>query len=317
MKKQTPPENNNIISDVAAQALEVLYYWNSLPYFTAHKDPSKKNYNMALWCVKTLLEGRAGDKMPFDEDFAGDNSIANFELCHKFTVEEIKEAIDKYSFMYSPEYIADKSKWSRALDYFIYNPTTKRSFFWTLTGGREIPGAPAKPLDQTVVNMYRNTFFPGHIDDNVYQKLIKCTNYIVMQQRQFSERVGQHCYFHDLKDEKFYKKHIQYIELNYMDREDFRVDHIGALTYQGFPVWLKEFHGLRIYYSAGEIQAMKEKYEEDTKKIAESEKKAAELLLERQEWLKNRPVRDRTSKSTVSVIEGLCVALEKPESLSE
>jgi len=315
MKKETFPINNNIISDVAAQALEVLYYWNSLPYFTAHRDPAKKNYNMALWCIKVLLEGKAGEKMPFDEDFAGDNSIANFELCHKFTVEEIKEAIDKYSFMYSPEYVADKSKWSRALDYFIYNPTTKRSFFWTLTGGREIPGSPIKALDQRIVDMYCQSLFFTRMNAESVNKLVRAVNYVVMQQRAFTERVGQHCYWHPLKDDRFYKKHIQYIELNYQDRDDFRIDHLGPMTYQGFPVWLKEFHNIDINPSNAEIAAMKAKFEVNTVKIVENVKKEAELLLERENWRKNRPVRTRTSTTMVYDLKPHTELLVKPESL--
>jgi hypothetical protein len=289
MKKDTFPQNNISTSDVASQTLEVLQYWNTLPYFSAHKDPSKKNYNMALWCLKTLMEGRAVEKMDFDDDFIADNGITNIELNHKFTVEEIKAAIDKYSFMSSPEYIADKSKWSRSLDYFIYNQVTKRSFFWTLTGGREIPGTPEKPLDPKIFEHYKNHFFYGHtitVEQN--QAIIKSVNYVVMQQRAYQEKVCNHYHQHPLKDFEFYRMHKQYVDLEVRDRDDFTAKHLGAYTFGKFPAWLMDMHGIEYDVSAKEIERAKEKYIRDEIKIKQNTREEEKRNAEREIWLKNR-----------------------------
>ena len=43
-KKETFPDNNK--RDISAEALLLLDHWNSHPCFTAHKDPSKKEFTI-------------------------------------------------------------------------------------------------------------------------------------------------------------------------------------------------------------------------------------------------------------------------------
>ena len=277
------------------QLLEILDHWNSHPCFTAHKDPSKKTYNMALWCLKTLMEGNTADKMPMDEDFLSDNNISQEELSHQFTPEEIKGVIDIYAKMFKPEYIADKSKWSRSLDYFIYNPKTKRSFFFTLTGEREVSGFPPKILERSEVYMYREAFFPMQMPDNMYNKLIKNINFIVLKQRAFEETLGQYCYCHPLKQEMFYRRHREYISEVYQDREDFSVDHIGPMTFGGFEIWVNERYGVNLYPSHQEIYNAKEKFKKDTELLKQLRDMEQKRHQERTDWLQRRPNKQRVS----------------------
>lgn len=280
------------------QAIKIIEYWSSFPCFTRHTDPTKKAYSMSMWMLKTLFEGKQGEKMPLDDDFLSDNAITNEELQHKFTVEEIKSAIDKYAQMNAREYVADKSKWSRSLDYFIYNDKTRRSFFLTLTGGREIPGTPTKPLDNDVVDDYHKVLMVKIIDDDMRQKFIRSVNYVVLQQRDWQDKYGQYFHSHELKDDGFYRYHRQYISLNYRDREDFRIDHIGAMTFIGFIVWLWEYHGITYKLSKEDVERAKARYARDQARIDENNRLAAERALEREKWKENRVFRDNVRQNT-------------------
>lgn len=277
------------------QLVDILNYWNSNPCFTAHRDSTRKTYNMALWCLKTLMEGQAAEKMPMDEDFLSDNNISQEELYHKFTPEEIKEVVDIYAKMCRPEYIADKSKWSRSLDYFIYNPKTKRSFFFTLTGEREISGLPPKILNREEVYKYRNELFPMQMQENMYNKLIKNINFITQKQRMFESEMGQYCYSHPLKEDKFYRRHREYISETYRDRDDFSVDHIGPMTFPGFEVWVMDRYGVSLYPSHQEIHNAKEKFVKDTQLLKELRDMENKRHQERSEWLRRGQNRSKVS----------------------
>lgn len=294
------------------QAIEIIEYWSSLPYFTKHLDPTKKAYSMSIWLLKTLFEGKQGEKLVLDDNFLSDNGIYNEELQHKFTVAEIKSAIDKYSFMFSNEYAADKTKWSRALDYFLYNDKTKRSFFLTLTGDRDVPGQPLKMIEPKAVYYYRNYFWYGK-DFNTEQQnaLIRNINFITKQQHTFEEKIGQWQYYCILNGFGFYRHHLKYIEQEYQDRDDFGIKHLGPLTYSGFSIWLKENYGVNLNPSHQEIEAAKVKYVEDTAVIAENLKREEKIGQERLKWSRVRHLKQKVSETTISEIGPLCVALEK------
>jgi len=316
-QNKTFPANNNSITinapaPGAAEAKAIIEYWSSLPYFTKHLDPTKKAYSMSVWLLKTLFEGKQGEKLALDDDFLSDNGIYNEELCHKFTVEEIKAAIDKYSQMYSPEFIADKSKWSRSLDYFIYNPVTKRSFFLTLTGDREIPGAPLKMLEPKAVYYYQHYFWYGK-DLNTEQQnlLIRNINYITMQQHAFEEKMGQWCYYNPLNGFGFYRYHLKYIEQEYQDREGFDIKHLGPMTFAGFSIWLKENYNVNLNPSHQEIEAAKAKYIEDTAIIAENLERESKIGQERLKWSRARHLKQKMDETTISEIGPRIEALEQ------
>lgn len=302
MQKTTLPVTKNIdnICPPAPgkpEAESIIQYWSSFPCFTRHTDPTKKAYSMSLWMLKTLFEGMQGEKMPMDDDFLSDNSISNAELCHKFTVEEIKSAIGKYAYMSGPEYTTDKSKWSRSLDHFIYNDKTKRSFFFTLTGDRDVPGAPTKPLDQAIVDLYQDTFFyRKNISPEETNILIKSVNYIVMQQRDFQERFGQFFHYHPLKNNGFYNHHIKYIEYEVQDNPDFSAKYLGAYTYKNFGPWLANFHDIILTYGREEIERAKVKYAKDEIIIQENIDRENRILAERAKWASERVLNVRQVK---------------------
>jgi len=295
MNKKEELSANEKIEEVSqplpgkAEAIEIIEYWSSLPHFTRHTDPAKKSYSMSIWCLKVLFEGKTGEKMPFDDDFASDNSITNAELSHKFTVEEIKAAIDKYSYMCGPEYIADKSKWSKSLDFFLYNQTTKRSFFFTLTGDRDVPGAPVKCLDPATLEFYRLSFFEyAPLDKDGMIALTKAVNYIILQQRHFQETMGQFCHRHALKGQDFFRHHRWYLEDEYYGRPDFSPKFIGPFTYGGFGPWLSDRFGVNLKPDSTDIKAAKDKYATEELQMQENDRVHAEQARARKAWLESR-----------------------------
>ena len=212
-----------------------------------------------------LLNGEFGDRCPLDDDYMSDFGIKTHEIHKKWSVEEIKQAIDRFDFMCSSEYIADKTYYPKNFPEFIYNPRTEKSFIMTLLGEwKEVPGMAIKPLDQEILDMYRFSLFPMQITDDMYRKLTKNVNYIIKQQRVFQERVGQYTFYHELKDKGFYRRHIKYIEMNYQDNDNFGVEHIGPMTYGGFGIWLKNMFDIDLSPTETQIESIKRKYASDS-----------------------------------------------------
>jgi hypothetical protein len=122
-------------------------------------------------------------------------------------------------------------------------------------------------------------------------------------------------YFHELKDNGFYRYHKQFIELSCLDNENFGPDHIGAMTYKSFLSWLQGFHKIKYEYSREEVEALKVKYAADTLKIEAINRQETERQTERENWLKNRPQRPLERKMN-SATDGITALVSEPLSAS-
>jgi len=283
-------------------AKEIIKYWNSKDNVgIRHNNPDTKVYKTSITLIEWLMTGDFYSHCPLEDDYAESYGITIQELMHSWSEPELKEAIDRYNYMCSEQYIADKSYYPRNMSEFMYNPRTKKSFIMTVLGEwRDVPGRPLKSLYPAASQLYINTFWDGGVLSPVqYNIIIRNVNYIIMQQRSFEDKIGKWFYYHELKGVSFYHCHCDYIRQNHQDREGFDANHIGPMTYAGFILWVKEMYGLNINPLDKEIQMAKAQYQIDSEIMRANVEGQVKINAERLEWLKNRGNRAKAIEDVV------------------
>jgi hypothetical protein len=277
MLKQSSPEYNEMAKKVPAQ--EIMDFWNGKPHLRKHTDKSSKVYIKSIEMINILLEGEFRSCCPVNEVCIEMNNITEEELSREWSPEEIMQAIERFDYMCSEEYINDKRYFPKNLPDFIYNFRTENSFMFSVLGeDREVYGRPIKILDQYAFDLYKRRLFPSELNDDLNNKLIKNINYIALQQRSFEERVGQFCFFHVLKEKSFYLRHLEYIQELYEGKSSFSVNYLGAFTFQGFSDWLIKKYNVELYPSKQKIAEMKDKFEVDKIELERSNMQHIETL---------------------------------------
>lgn len=267
---------------------KIIDFWNRQPHLRRHTDTNSKIYRNSIEMLNDLLGGNFKEKYPLNDMCIEINDITTEDLEREWSQEEIEEAIERFNYMMSPEYIADKKYFPKNLQDFIYNFRTEHSFIFSVLGNREVFGRPIKPLEEEIVKLYQKTFFKYELSENDQNKLVKNVNYLVLQQQDFEQRVGQFCFFHPLKEKSFFKIHIEYIQSVYEGKANFSFNHLGAFTFQGFLEWLREKRGIEFYPSKKELFEMKEKFEKDKIELEKVNLEFNEILKRRKKWACSR-----------------------------
>lgn len=271
-------------------ANEIIDYWNSCPNLVAHTRPESKVYQTALRYIELINSGQFCSRYVLDPDYIEEQGLTQNELSRAWAVDEIKQAIGRFSYMCSPDHIADKQYYPRNLPEFIYNPRSQRSFMYSLLGEyRDVPGAPVKCLDPATLEFYRLSFFEyAPLDKDGTIALTKAVNYIILQQRHFQETMGQFCHRHALKGQDFFRHHRWFLEDEYYGRPDFSPKFIGPFTYGGFGPWLSDRFGVNLKPDRDEIDRAKKVYVAEELEMQENDRVHAEQARVRKEWLENR-----------------------------
>lgn len=269
-----------------------------------HLNNDTKVYKNCIRLINLLMDGDFGC-CNLDEDYMSDYGIKTKDLINKWSEEELKEAIDRFDYMCSDIHIADKSYYPKNMSEFLYNPRTNKSFIMSLLGEwREVPGRPIKELYPRACAIYQNMFWSGtEFNLEQYNIFTRNVNYVVRQQMAFEEVIGKWYYYHMLKGFNFYLCHCNYIKQNYQDRDDFNINHIGPMTFDGCVAWLHEVYGVTLHPTSDEIERAKEQYDSDTETMRKNVEYQDKILLNRIEWLKTRRYRDRVGQDMANESE--------------
>jgi hypothetical protein len=271
-------------------ANEIIRYWNSCSNLVAHTRPESKVYQTAVKYIDLINSGQFCGRYILDPDYIEEQGLTQEDLSKAWSDEEIKQSIERFSYMCGPDHVADKQYYPRNLPEFIYNPRSQRSFMYSLLGEfRDVPGRPVKCLDNATFEFYRLSFFEyAPLDKDGIIALTKAVNHIILQQRHFQEIMGQFCYRHPLKGQDFFRHHRWYLEDEYYGRPDFSPKFIGPFTYGGFGPWLFKNFAINLTPDRNEIEQAKKVYAAEEIKMQENDRRYSEQARIRKEWLENR-----------------------------
>jgi len=192
-----------------------------------------------------LMAGNFGRYYTLDPDYAARNKISRRDTLRKWTVEEIKEAIDRYNDLLSGKFgIGSRDRLTENCNMFLFNDRTGSSIFLSKAGeGRELKSREEQPLDPEIVSKYRASFFRGKdLNATEAQELIQCVNFVIRREKEYRERVKDILNPSKIRENKFFDMHIKFLSDMYSDNGLFQINYI-KWRWKNYIMWIKKEYG--------------------------------------------------------------------------
>jgi hypothetical protein len=272
----------------------IIEYWNSKyeesgKKITRHMSKTSETWNRISYYISTLVNGTYHRNFDLNPTYAEQNKINLDHMEKKYTLEEIKQIIDWYILSLDVRYGSQyKTKFPKSLADFLYNQTTHSSFFMATA----VKGEPKlwcqKPIDQSVVNLYRKEVCYRTLSQEEERDLIRGVNFVVQRHQDYINLIGKFMTPYNFQEDKFYHTHIAFLRDRYIDSGVFTVSHIGGSSYwDKYKIWVISKHGKdyslnpsREQIEAAKILHEKTKIEAEKKNAKEAEWQEAERIRE-------------------------------------
>ena len=245
LHKSSPINKKTIPSDQKEYLPHPLVeYWNSKPNLRTHRVPSN-DYQNAAGMFNMLQNGVFGNIYHIDQEYVRKNHIKPDSPRRQFSENEIKEVIDKFDLMCSPDYVSKiKDKYPKSCSSFLYNTKTMTSFFMALySSDKDIKPIKEEPLRKDVVDYYKENL-RLKLNENEENDLNVCINFLEKRRKEYINIVGEEnssCY---VDSAKFFKTHLKWVQEELFDRGKRDIWMIANRTSWGnFVNWLKKNYG--------------------------------------------------------------------------
>lgn len=121
---------DNNISKFCITDINLINYWNKLNNVPKHKKMDTKVYKKSCDMLKRLRNGTFSKHYSINSDFMKNNNIKSSDLRIKWSITNIKKAMNNVSLFYTEGYWPlDKSKIPKTLPNLIFNAYSGNSFF--------------------------------------------------------------------------------------------------------------------------------------------------------------------------------------------
>jgi len=246
---------------------ELVEYWNKQPHLRTHKN-NTKTYAKALSLFEQIKQGVFGQNNNISDKYLKFNKIDIGRLHQKASIEDIKQAIDRFNILCDPDCPSFKTGYPKSCDQFLYNNSTHSSFFYSLFGPDKEPVAiKAIPIDIGLVRFYQDELIKNRKLNNIeYNELVKGVNFVITMFKEFQEKIYPIPIPRIFSGKSAYRIHISFLRQRYLDTGVFTLAHIlNKNIWKKFIDWVGQVHRVDLYPEGVSLEARKAKYIESQK----------------------------------------------------